>query len=291
MGLARDAIGHRLSQLADVSTHLAGSAAGEVARVVQRPGEALAEGMATAGSIARFVAPVTDTLSPVMVERHAAWHYGVLEVPLRGMLAVAHEAGVRHNDAFLAGVTAGLRLYHDHHDAPVDELRVTMPMSIRRPDDPIGGNRITLMRFKVPVSITDPVERMSETHLRCEAVKCDRSLPYTNAIAGALNLLPRAAIGGMLEHIDFVASNVPGIAVPLYLTGAEVKRFYGFGPTIGAALNLTLMSYRRRCLIGVTVDTLAVPDPDVLMDCLRLGFDEVLAVGGGSGRAKLPSGA
>jgi diacylglycerol O-acyltransferase / wax synthase len=289
--LALDALGHRWSQLVDFSKGRVDSAASDVAHLVRHPGEALAEAVATAESIVRFVAPVSDTLSPVMVERHPAWHYGVLDLPLRGMLSAAHEAGATHNDAFLAGVTAGLRLYHERHDAPVDELRVTMPISIRRADDPIGGNRITLMRFKVPVDVVDPRERMAETHRRCESVKTDRSLPFTNAIAGTLNLLPRAFIGGMLEHIDFVASNVPGIAVPLYLTGAKVQRFYGFGPTIGAALNLTLMSYRGTCLVGVTIDTKAVPDPDALMDCLRVGFDEVLAVGGGKGRAKVPRGA
>jgi diacylglycerol O-acyltransferase / wax synthase len=206
------------------------------------------------------------------------------------MLAAAHAADARHNDAFLSGVTAGLRLYHEHHGAPVDELRVTMPISIRRPDDPIGGNRITLMRFKLPVDVVDPRERMAQTRRCCEAVKHDRSLPFTDAIAGGLNLLPRSVIGGMLEHIDFVASNVPGIAAPLYLTGAKVKRFYGFGPTIGAALNVTLMRYRGTCLVGLTVDTKAVPDPDRLLDCLRRGFDEVLAVGGGTARASVPSG-
>ncbi len=154
-----------------------------------------------------------------------------------------------------------------------------MPVSIRKDGDPLGGNRITLMRFKVPVGLTDPSERMAETHRRCESVKTDRSLPYTNPIAGTLNLLPRSYIGGMLKHVDFLASNVPGIRQPLYLTGAKVTHFYGFGPTIGAALNVTLMSYCDTCCLGVTIDTGAVPDPDVLMDCLREGFDEVLAVG------------
>ena len=136
------------------------------------------------------------------------------------------------------------------------------------------------MRFKVPVGVADPSERMLEIHRRCASVKADRSLPLTNAIAGTLNLLPRAAIGGMLKHIDFLASNVPGIPVPLYLTGAKVNAFYGFGPTIGAALNVTLMSYCDTCCLGVNVDTGAVPDPEVLMDCLRAGFDEVIAVAG-----------
>jgi hypothetical protein len=34
-----------------------------------------------------------------------------------------------------------------------------------------------------------------------------------------------------------------------------------------------------------------VPDVDVLMDCLREGFDEVVAVAGGTGHAVLPTAA
>jgi diacylglycerol O-acyltransferase len=286
--LARDAIGHNWSQLFDFSRRRLTSAVGDVAHLVRHPRDAVADGLATGQSIARFVAPVSDTLSSVMVARHPSWHYGVLELPLEGMLSAAHAASATHNDAFLSGVTAGLRHYHERHGTSVEELRVTMPISIREADDPIGGNRITLMRFKVPVGIVDPCLRMAETHRRCDAVKTDRSLPFTNAIAGTLNLLPRAFIGGMLKHIEFVASNVPGIRVPLYLTGTSVTRFYGFGPTIGAALNLTLMSYCGTCHVGVNIDTGAVPDPLVLMDCLRIGFDEVLAVGDGTGRAVLP---
>ena len=92
----------------------------------------------------------------------------------------------------------------------------------------------------------------------------------------------------MLKHIDFLASNVPGIRVPLYLTGSKVEGFYGFGPTTGAALNVTLMSYSGTCCVGINIDTGAVPDPDVMMDCLQNGFDEVLTVGGGTAHAMLP---
>jgi diacylglycerol O-acyltransferase / wax synthase len=51
------------------------------------------------------------------------------------------------------------------------------------------------------------------------------------------------------------------------------------------------MSYCDTCFAGLNIDTGAVPDPDVLMDCLRTGFDEVISVGGGTGRAVLPSSA
>jgi diacylglycerol O-acyltransferase len=287
--LARDALAYDWSQLFDFTKRHVTSAVGDVTHALRHPRETITGVVATGEAIAHSVEPVSDTLSPVMTERRLAWHYDVLEFPLDDMLRAAHAAGAKHNDAFLAGVTAGLRLYHERHDAHVEELRVTMPVSIRKADDPLGGNRITLMRFKVPVDLADPIERMAETHRRCDSVKTDRSMPYTNAIAGTLNLLPRAYIGGMLKHVDFLASNVPGIRVPLYLTGTKVDSFYGFGPTIGAALNVTLMSYCGTCCVGVNIDTGAVPDTDVLMQCLRDGFDEVLAVGSRSGHAFEPS--
>jgi hypothetical protein len=82
----------------------------------------------------------------------------------------------------------------------------------------------------------------------------------------------------MLKHVDFLASDVPGVTVPLYLAGARVTSWYAFGPTIGASVNVTLMSYEDRCCIGINIDTGAVPDPDVLVASLREGFAEVLAL-------------
>jgi diacylglycerol O-acyltransferase / wax synthase len=287
--LIRDALSYNWSRLFDFSKQRLTSANRDVTHALRHPREAVSEAAATTQSIARFLQPVSDTLSPLMTERHLGWHYDVLQFPLDDMLAAAHAAGAKHNDAFLSSVTAGLRIYHERHGEQVDELRVTMPISIRKADDPIGGNRITLMRFKVPAGITDPGERMRETHERCEPVKTDRSLPFTNALAGTLNLLPRGYVGGMLKHIDFLASNVPGIPVPFYLTGTKVSGFYGFGPTIGSALNITLMSYCGTCFVGVNIDSGAIPDPDVLMDCMREGFEEVLAVGGSSGHVVLPN--
>jgi WS/DGAT/MGAT family acyltransferase len=287
-GLARDALGYNWSRVFEASKRGVTSAASGLTGALRHPRRTVGDALATTQAIARFVQPVSDTLSPVMTERHLTWHYDVLTFQLDDMLRAAHAADARHNDAFLSAVTAGLRLYHEHHGAEVEELRVTMPVSIRKQGDPIGGNRITLMRFKLPVAIEDPRERMAQTHERCGAVKTDRSLPFTNAVAGTLNLLPRAYIGGMLKHIDFLASNVPGIPVPFYLAGAKVTEFYGFGPTIGAALNVTLMSYCGTCYVGFNIDKGAVPDQEALMDCMRRGFDEVLAVGGDAAPTVLP---
>jgi len=202
----------------------------------------------------------------------------MLDVPLGQLKAAGATAGGSINDGFLAGVLGGLRRYHDIHGARAEKLRVTLPISIRTAADPIGGNRITLQRFAVPVGLADPAERIAAIGLCCRAARDERSLPLTNAIAGALNLLPPGAVGGMLKHVDFVASDVPGFGFPVYLAGAQMTGYFAFGPTTGTAFNVTLLSYNGTCHVGLTVDTDAIVDTDVFMRCLQEGFDEVLAL-------------
>jgi hypothetical protein len=82
----------------------------------------------------------------------------------------------------------------------------------------------------------------------------------------------------MATHMDFAASNVPGYAFPVHLCGAEVLRFYPFGPTGGSSANATMITYRNTCFIGINSDTAAIPDTAAFMACLAEGFDEVLAL-------------
>ena len=171
---------------------------------------------------------------------------------------------------------------------PSTSLRITLPISIRKEGDPDAGNRITLERFKVPVGEADPATRIRLTGQRCRAARDDRALPLTNGIAGTLNMLPSAVVGAMLKHIDFLASNVPGIRMPIYLGGALVTGYYAFGPTTGSAVNVTLLTYDETCCVGFTIDTSSVPDYDVLMECFREGFEEVLALAGDHVPVEMP---
>jgi WS/DGAT/MGAT family acyltransferase len=279
-GLVRDALAHDARRAAGLALDAVRAAPAGVAQALRHPRAALQGAVGLLESVARTVRPVTTTLSPVMRQRRLAWHYDGLAVPLAPLRAAARASGLTLNDAFLAALTGGLLRYHDRHGATAAELRVTMPISIRRPDDPAGGNRITLMRFCVPTGVADPVARMRRIHEVCAAARSEPAIAYTNAIAAALNVLPRAAVGGMLKHVDFLASNVPGLDVPVYLAGARVAEWYAFGPTIGSALNVTLVSYEGTCYVGLNFDTGAVPDTDAMVECLVDGFDEVTALCG-----------
>ena len=245
---------------------------------IRRPRETAGRVVGTAASIYRTVRPVNRTGSELMKRRSLIRRLGVHEVSTSQLREAAHRAGGALNDAFVAGVAGGLRRYHEKHGVTLHDLHISMPISLRTDRDDMGGNRITLMRFDIPVGIVDPAERIAEIHRRASRVRHEPSLPHTQQIAGALNLMPRWYIGSILRHVDFVASDVPGIPVPVFLGGARVLAQYAWGPTVGAAVNVTLLSYVDACTFGINVDTGAIPDYDVFHDCLVEGFNEVLAL-------------
>jgi len=271
---------HGGRKILGVARHQATIALPSAWRTGRHPLRSSVSALETIRSVGRTVAPVSRTLSPVMQGRSLKRRLGMLEVELDDLKKASSAAGGSVNDGFMAAVTGGFRRYHEHHGQPVEELRVTLPISIRTAEDPAAGNRITLERFTVPVSLADPVARIRAIGERCRSARDERSIPHSNTIAGALNLLPPGAVGSMLKHVDFLASNVPGLDFPLYLAGARMTRYVPFGPTLGAAANITLLSYDHKCGVGVTVDAAAVPDVEVFMDCLVEGFGEVLALAG-----------
>ncbi len=287
--LACEALVFNMIRFADVTRRGIAGTPRVVAGTLRHPARTALGAFQLGRSILRTVQPVAETYSPVMRDRRLGWHYAALDLPLDDLKRAARSAHGTLNDAFLAGIADALRRYHDRHGAAVPELRVTMPISIRREGDPAGGNRITLMRFAVPVDATDPASRIRVLHERASASREEPSIPLTNAIAGMLNLLPNRLVGSMLKHVDFLASNVPGLSAPIYVGGARVVSFYPFGPTIGAALNVTLLSYCGTCNIGINTDVGAVPDPEVFLECIREGFEEILELGGPHGPVRLRS--
>jgi WS/DGAT/MGAT family acyltransferase len=280
-----------LLEAAAANSRTAMQLSGRAARLVPRLAAAavsnpvgLAErSLRGARSIGKLLMPVTQPLSPVMRGRGLSRKLVVFDVPLSEALDAAHAVDGTLNDAFLAAVTGGMRHYHERHGARVDELRVTMPINLRRADDPLGNNRFTPARFRLPVGPASAAVRMRRLGALAREWRHEPALPLSEAIAGVLNRLPvvatTAIFGSMLKGIDFVATNVPGMPQRVYLAGAEVLRYYAFPPPSGSACGIALVSHGDTCCIGVTIDTAAVRDPDVLGECLRQGFEEVLKVG------------
>jgi WS/DGAT/MGAT family acyltransferase len=278
--LVRESLAYDWQRVFETVRHGISSVLPTTMRIARNPLRSISDTLATVRSVARFVEPVPHTLSPIMTGRGLDRHLDMIAVDLHDLKRAAKSVGGTLNDAFVSSISGGLRRYHELHDVSVAELRITLPISIRKAEDPVGGNRITLERFKVPVGMVDAAERVRVTGEQCRAAGDDRAQPLSDVIAGTLNLLPSGVVGSMLKHVDFVASNVAGVNAPIFLAGAPVSGYYAFGPTSGSAVNATLLSYNGTCCIGFTIDSAAVSDYDVLMRCFREGFEEVLELAG-----------
>lgn len=265
-------------QAAELRSTTSKSVATQMSTTMRHPLTTARTMLDTACSIYRAARPITGPLSPIMRHRSATRRLDTVEVSRAALRRAGDAAGGTLNDAFLAAVAGGLRRYHEHHGVDVDELVTSMPISVRDPRDAMGGNRATLVRFGVPVGVGDPARRIRAIHARTTSARGEKSLAYTQLIAGALNMMPRGYVGSELRHVDFIASDVPGSPVPLKMGGAPIRAQYAFSPTLGAAVNTTLLSYADVCAIGVNIDAGAIPDRDVFRDCLTAGFDETLSV-------------
>lgn len=259
-------------------------------------------------SIAKGLAPVPESASTVLRGRSLDRRLETIDLALEDLRAAGHARGGTVNDAFLAAVVGGLMKYHERLGAPVDLLHVTMPVSLRHHADASGddgadgaraagsagdpqthtataveGNKFAPVRFPVPATIADPGDRISELGTLTRSWQHEPFLQHTDLLAAALARLPAPVaanvFGGMLKHVDAVATNVAGLREGGSLAGAAILREYAFAPPVGAGLNVALVSHLDRACVGVTLDTAAVTDDELFMAALVEAFDEVIAVG------------
>jgi WS/DGAT/MGAT family acyltransferase len=248
---------------------------------------ALAEDAVELGrSTVRQVVVSDPARSPLWTERSLRRRIEVLQVPLDDAKAAAKTLGGSLNDIFVAAAAGGAGAYHRAHGCPVDELRITMPVSTRT-DSSAGGNAFTPTRVLVPVGIEDPAERFVAVRDRLETTKHERSMGVVSGLAGLANLLPTSVAVRLarqqVETVDFATSNVRGAPFPLYIAGARMLANFPVGPTGGTAWNLTLMSYDGMLDMGLNADARAVEDPAQLRDEIAAEFAALIAAGSSRG--------
>jgi diacylglycerol O-acyltransferase len=245
-------------------------------RAITDPVAALEDIVNVVKSVSRFMALPSRPMSPIMTGRSINYHFVTFDVPLAELKAASKPHGLSLNDAFMAGVTGGLRIYHEQMDEPVATLRCNMPISLRDPERP-AQNAVTIARFEVPVGITDPVERMRQIHDIVESWRHEPALYLVDPLAEAgARLMPLEVLTSAAQKSDFTASNVPGVPIPVYISGAKVSAMYPMTATIGAATNITLLSYNGNAGLGVSMDDAAIPDRELFAECLGQGFAEVV---------------
>ncbi len=290
-----DALGALLRQVrGDVSSvpGLVVDAATGTLRRLADPVGAVRSGVGYARSLGRVLKPPVGTESALLARRSMTMGLGAIDVPFADFKAATKAAGGSLNDGFLAALMGGFRRYHEAMGAEVAEAMPTsLPVSVRKADDPEGGNQIVTVRIAGPLAERDPVQRIARIRELVGGSRTEPAATVVEVVAPALARLPGTVLaqvtGQMTKHNDVMASCVPGLGDGFYLAGAAVERFYGYGPLAGGATLITFVTHGGVGCVGVGYDAASVTEPQIFLNCLVEGFDEVLALKPGSAKPVL----
>lgn len=221
--------------------------------------------------------------SPLFRHRSRNWRFDIIEMPLADLKASAKALDASINDVFLAGLFGGFRRYHEELGVVLAEMPVAFPISLRKPGDTAGGNHFAGAQYSAPIGERDVCSRVKAVRQFVRQVRQEPALDIVERISPLLVHLPGSALGqisqAMTSKIDVQISNVPGFAEPIYVAGARVTHHWPFGPVPGCAMMIAMVSYDGCCSIGLSSDRAAVLEPELLIDCLRTGLEEVAELG------------
>ena len=236
---------------------------------------------ALGASVGRLMAPTGRPLSPIMTGRSVRRHADVFDLDLETVKQAAKAWGGTLNDVFVASVVRGLALYHEQHGVVSVGFRALMPVNVRAPGDPTGGNHFVPARFVISTHAA-VAESIAEVRRVADEWKNAPGLAMSDVLATALSALPaaiaRSLWGSMLLGNDVCVTNIPGPPTAVTVVGAAVQGIYAVSPPSGAALSVSLISVANRVCVTVTADVAAVPDSPKLAGCIEDGFAEVCSV-------------
>jgi WS/DGAT/MGAT family acyltransferase len=206
--------------------------------------------------------PATRFNRPLAADR-VVGHARMAMADLR-RIEKAHDCTI--NDIALCAVGGALRDYLAAGDElPAEDLQALMPIDLRRREkDGSMGNRVSAARVCLYTHIDDPLERLQAISRHAARSKSARSKGASRSALALVDEIHPAIIlvlgnwlyeSGRLEQlprlVNTVITNVPGMPDDLYLGGARMIDYLGFGPLApGVGLFHTVSSTREHVNIS-----------------------------------------
>src|SRR5258708_2830654 len=118
-----------------------------------------------------------------------------VKVPLADFKDLKARLGCTVNDAVLAMVAEALyRWFTARGGAAPNRVKVFVPVSVRVPGDPSGGNRISGMVFDLPTGRLDLRQRLERIRVTTGDLKRSRQALAADRIAGLADWAPPALL-------------------------------------------------------------------------------------------------
>lgn len=228
--------------------------------------------------------PAGVTPSPLQRRQTGrTWRFGIFDCGLDELKAAGRAANGSVNDAYMAALLGGIRRYHDAVGIGIGDVLTAMPVSLRKPDDPPGGNRFTGALFAGPAGIVDPAARIEAVRDRVRIVRAEPALGVVGALSPVLSRIPSGLLGlageAAMPRPFLSGSNFPGLTTKVYAAGARIEGMYVLAPLPAVAMLAAMCSYTGRCCIGINCDGAVFADIELLWKCMADGLEEVLDLG------------
>jgi diacylglycerol O-acyltransferase len=194
------------------------------------------------------------------------------------------------NDVILASIAGAMRAWLMTRAEPLRggrQLRAMVPMGVIDHElEPTSlGSQVAGHLLSLPVTEPSPVVRLHQVSYALTAHKETGRAVAADRLADVAGFAPttfhalgaRVAAEQQRRGFHLVITNVPGPQFPLYAAGAQMLESYPVQPLLpGHALAIGVTSYDGGVYFGLNADRDAVPDLEVLAQCLREALDELV---------------
>ena len=260
---------------------------GTLNRNLRHPGEALRVAELNIGRLARRLPvigvdgqPPNSVLSTDL-SRHR--RFASLAAKLDDFRRVREEHGGTVNDVILAAIAGGIRgwmLTRAEPVTPKTSFRAMVPMSVVAEDGlPTSlGSKVRGHLLSLPVGESNPVVRLHQVSYALKDHRETGSAVAANKLANLPGFATSTfhAVGARVADAEagrghqIVITNVPGPQDPVYMAGEAVSEVYPCIPLSGRrAVSIGVTSYNSMVFFGIVADREAVPDVDVLAQCIE----------------------
>jgi len=275
-----------------------------LARTASDPGSLIADLRSAtkfAQQMSRPIAAAPWNAGLVSQERSLAW----LRTSFADIRAIRNAFGGTLNDVVLTILSEGAARYlREHNEKPGGPFRIGCPVNVRRDDEGGSlGNRVSMMFPELPAEPMDPVARLKLVAVETQRIKdagepqalermmsSGASIPpaIVGMFAGAATAAMDAAVSLLRSFpswtrgatpapgMNFIATNVPGAQVPLFLAGHRMVDYIGLLPLGGnLGFGVPIVSYNQNLYFTMMAEPTLMPDPERMKSLVEQVFEEL----------------
>lgn len=236
--------------------------------------------------------------------RSLAW----LTVSFTDLRSIRNALGGTVNDAVLAILSEAAARYLKHHEVRTNHapLRIGCPVNVRRGvESGTLGNRVSMMFPELPSEPMEVVARVQAVIRETERIKAGNESQALELMLSGSDLISPTMMGlssligtkaidlasrlsglapGLTQMltlpppgINFIATNVPGAQVPLYLAGRKMTEMVGLVPlSANLGYNVAILSYNQMLIFGMMAEPRLMPDVDLMQAFAAEVFIELM---------------